>query len=116
MGGALRAAGWMAKGESMKTTDPNVIPSPADVRANAAALKRAPAVRDHDSIGGAVRPTRSQERYLNDARYHSVVDCMRRMLDENLIDIASLYEAAVEAANQHVMRTGTTFVIKTERP
>jgi hypothetical protein len=61
------------------------------------------------------RLSRSQERYLNDPRYHAVVDCMLRMLAENQIDIASLYEAAVEAANQHVSHTSTTFVITTER-
>jgi hypothetical protein len=60
--------------------------------------------------------SRSQERYLNDPSYHAVVDCMRRMLDENQIDIASLYQAAVEAANQHVSYTTTRFVISTERP
>lgn len=59
--------------------------------------------------------SRSQERYLNDPNYHAVVDCMRRMLDENQIDIASLYAAAVEAANQHVTHTSTSFVIKAVR-
>jgi hypothetical protein len=61
------------------------------------------------------RLSRSQERYLNDPNYHAVVDCMRRMLDDNQIDISSLYQAAVEAANQHVSHTSTTFVITTER-
>jgi len=60
--------------------------------------------------------SRSQERYLHDPRYHAVVDSMRRMLDENQIDIASLYEAAVEAANQHISSAQTTFVIARVQP
>lgn len=56
------------------------------------------------------RRSRAQERYLNDPVFCNVVNSLRRLLAENTIDVGTLMEAAVEAANIHYATSSTPVV------
>ena len=60
--------------------------------------------------------TKSEERYMHDVNFHAVVDQLRANLFNELIDIASLIEAAVLAANLHAMERGVGTVVLLEHP